>query len=69
MTANEALNGYFMSLPRKDKAELTRNLIVALEITPGTLSGWRFMTTRIPTIYRREINRIVGKDIFVDVTD
>lgn len=69
MTANEALNGYFMSLSRSDKAELTRNLIINLEITPSTLNSWRFMKVRIPGLYRREINRIIGKDIFSDVSN
>lgn len=69
MTANEALNGYFMSLKRPDRAKLTRNLIIDLEISPSRLSSWRFMTIRIPGLYRREINRIIGKDIFENVTD
>lgn len=69
MTANEALNGYFMSLTRKDKADLTRSLIISLEITPGTLSSWRFTSVRIPALYRREINKIIGKDIFADVVN
>lgn len=69
MTANEALNGYFKSLSRPEKRQLAGQLIQNLEISPSVLGNWRCSTTPIKNIYRREISRIIGKDIFANVTD
>lgn len=69
MTANEALNDYFKTIAVRDRAALTRDLLVKLEITPITLSNWRYSRTRIKPVFQREISKIIGKDIFANITN
>ena len=69
MTANEALKNHFRSIPVKERATLTRDFIVQLGVTAKTVQNWRYSVTAIRPVYRREISRIIGKDIFSEVTD
>ncbi len=69
MTANEAFNEYYKSLSRKERNELNGNLIVELEISPSTVENWRYSRTQIRPAYRREISRIIGKDIFSELSN
>lgn len=69
MTANEALKNHFKSIPVKERAKLTRDLIIQLDVTAKTVQNWRYSITAIKPVYRREISRIIGKDIFSNVTD
>lgn len=69
MTANEALNNYFKSLSRSEKRNLSCQFIIKLEVSPAIITNWRCSATPIKSIYRREIIKIIGKDIFENVTD
>ena len=69
MTANDALDGYIKSLPYKERSEFQAKLVLALEISLATISGWRNSKTRIKNVYRHEISNIIGKDIFANVVD
>lgn len=68
MTVNEALNEHIKSLPNPAKRELVCNLLLKLDITPAILNNWRYSLTPIKSIYLPEIIKIVGKDIFANVT-
>lgn len=69
MTANEAFAGYFKSISTEERAKITRTLIIQLEITANIVRNWRYSQSKIRPIYRREIIKIIGKDIFENVTD
>ena len=69
MTANEALDGYIKSLPYKDRSKFQAKIVLALEISLATITGWRNSKSHIKDVYRREISNIAGKDIFVNVVD
>ncbi|MDE6290514.1 MAG: hypothetical protein K2M16_03185 [Muribaculaceae bacterium] len=69
MTANEALFEYYSSIPKKERSKLTLELMIQLEVTYYTVHNWRYSNSRIKPLFRREISRIIGKDIFADVTD
>ena len=69
MTPNEALRIYFKSIPVKERAKLTRDLMVQLDVSAKTVENWRYSITPIKSVYQREINRIIGKDIFLGVSD
>lgn len=69
MTANEALDAHMKSLPYGERSAMVAKMIINLEISGGTITNWRKGKGRIKPVYRREINQIVGKDIFADVTD
>ena len=69
MTANNALDAYIKSLPYKERSEFQAKLVLALEISLATISGWRNSKTRIKNVYRHEISNIIGKDIFANVVD
>lgn len=69
MTSKEALREYFKSLTREEKQRMQVKLMTGLEISMYTLNNWRYAGTRILPLYRREITKIIGKDIFKNVTD
>ena len=69
MTANQALDQFLAGMSDEDRIPLVRKLQKELEVSPYIFSAWRRGRTRIRPIYRREISRIVGKDVFADVTE
>lgn len=69
MTANQALDVYLASLPDEERVPLVCKLREHLCVTEAIFSNWRRSKTKIKQIYRREIAKIIGKDIFADVTD
>lgn len=69
MTANEALDNHLSSLPYLECAKKSKEIRDTFEISIFTFSFWRRGRTRIPPFYRPEISRILGKDIFIDVTN
>ncbi len=69
MTVNQALNQYFKSLPRPEKRDLLCKMSLQLDVTPAIISNWRSSITPIKSIYIPEIIKIIGKDIFANVTD
>ncbi len=69
MTANEALNKHYKSLSSKERAKLTLSLMTQLDVTYFVIENWRYARTAIKPVYRREISRIIGEDIFSEVID
>lgn len=69
MTASEALDTYIKSLPYKERSKFQAQVTLALEISNATIIGWRNARSRIKNVYRHEISKIAGKDIFANVTD
>lgn len=69
MNANEAFRTYLRSLSVPERNDFTANVASALEVSFGTINNWQYSKTRIKPIYRREISRIIGVDIFDNVTD
>lgn len=69
MTANEALKAYYKSIPIKERSKLTLSLMQEFQVSAKVVEYWRYSRTPIKPVYRREISRIIGKDIFSDVTD
>lgn len=69
MTANEALREYFKSIPAKERSKLTSSLMTQFQVSAKTVENWRYSRTNLKPVYRREISRIIGKDIFSKVTD
>lgn len=69
MTANEALNSYFASIPRGEKMKEVRRLADFVYVSPEVVMYWRTGQTRIKPLYRREINKFAGRDLFENVTD
>ncbi|MBD5275146.1 MAG: hypothetical protein HDS37_03470 [Bacteroides sp.] len=67
MTDNLILNDYLLSLPMKVRKAFVIELIAQLRISPSQLQSWRHRNISIPYLYRREINRIAGKEVFADV--
>ena len=69
MTANEALKEHYRSIPVADRNKLTYELMKQLGVSAKTVENWRYSRTFLKPVYRREINRIIGIDIFDGVTD
>lgn len=69
MTANQALDTYLSGLPDEERIDLAAKLREHLDVSVFVFSNWRRSKTKIKLIYRREIAKFIGKDIFQDVTD
>ena len=72
MKANEALSGHIDTLFETDPAEarrLVRSIKARCNISSAVYSNWRRGLTPIRKIYRDEITRIIGVDIFENVTN
>ncbi len=69
MTANQALDTYLSQLQGEQRIELVKKLREELCVTEFVFSNWRRSKTRIKPIYKREIVKIIGQDIFEDVID
>ena len=69
MTANQALDQFLAGMPDEERIPLVKKLQKELEVSANVFSAWRRGRTFIRPIYRREISRIVGKDVFAYVTE
>lgn len=69
MTANNALNAYFKSIPVKERNKLILSMMEQFQVSAKTVENWRYSRTPLKPVYCREISRIIGKDIFSEVTD
>lgn len=72
MTANEALDQYIGELRRQNPLEARKKIKeirVACDISRDVYQNWRRGRTPIRKLQRREITRILGVDLFNNVTD
>lgn len=69
MTSNEALDAYLASKPRWESIYLVRKLMEHLQVSYHRIRSWRTRKHPIEYVYRVEINKFLGEDIFKDVTD
>ena len=69
MNANEAFDTHLRSLPIDEYRKMSKEIRKTFVISSTVFANWCSGRTRIPPFYRREINRILGKDIFSEVVD
>lgn len=69
MTSNEALDAYLAAKPRWEATYLVRKLMEHLQIPYHRINNFRKKRRPIEHVYRVEISKFLGEDIFKDVTD
>lgn len=69
MTANEALDAYFSARPRWESVYIANKLMEHLQLPKYRLWSWRKRNSPIEHIYRVEISKFLGEEIFANVTD
>ena len=67
MTTNQSLDHYLASLPNNVRIAKSRDIRNELKISRAVLSDWRRGRTPLHPLFLREISKIVGVDLFLDV--
>lgn len=67
MTTNQSLDRYLTSLPNAERIAKSRDIRSFLGISTAVLSDWRRGRTKLHPVFLREIGKIVGVDLMVDV--
>lgn len=67
MTTNQSLDRYLASLPNNVRIAKSRDIRNELKISRAILSDWRTGRTSLHPLFLREISKIVGVDLLVDV--
>lgn len=67
MTTNQSLDNYLASLPNNVRIAKSRDIRAELKISRAILSDWRRGRSHLPTSYLREISKIVGVDLMINV--
>lgn len=67
MTTNQSLDRYLASLPNNVRIAKSRDIRNELKISRAILSDWRTGRTALHPLFLREISKIVGADLLVDV--
>lgn len=67
MTTNQSLDSYLASLPNNVRIAKSRDIRSELKISRAKLSDWRRGRSHLRPSLLREISKIVGVDLMINV--
>jgi len=69
MTTNQSLDRYLSSLSNAERIAKSRDIRNILRISTFKLCDWRRGRTKLHPVFLREISKIVGVDLMIDVEE